>query len=180
MSHCSKSKSRLELMAVLRVISIAPTLDLRDWGTYQAFGHPHEPLTRWLVPRFGIPAHSYCNVLHCFKVTPVKVGVVLSRSHIATDGCRQVFSEKGSCNKGVFAPPGDVPCCKLSMGPSNPYCVNDMYATQHTIGALEVQFPHCTHSANKQSKHLLSHTAKPTQNTLGRLLAVPAFGGSHQ
>ena len=38
------------------------TLDLRDWGTQQAFGHAHEPLARWLVLRFGIPSHNYCTV----------------------------------------------------------------------------------------------------------------------
>jgi hypothetical protein len=51
----------LELTAGLRVNSMAPTLDLREWGTYQAFGHPHEPLARWLVPRFGIPTNNYCT-----------------------------------------------------------------------------------------------------------------------
>jgi hypothetical protein len=25
------------------------------------FGHPHEPLARWLVPMFGIPSHNYCT-----------------------------------------------------------------------------------------------------------------------
>ena len=33
--------------------------------TYQAFGHPHEPLARWLVPRFGTPPTVivlYCTV----------------------------------------------------------------------------------------------------------------------
>jgi hypothetical protein len=25
------------------------------------YGHPHEPLARWLVPGFGIPSHSYCT-----------------------------------------------------------------------------------------------------------------------
>jgi hypothetical protein len=38
------------------------TVDLRDWGTQQAFGHAHEPLARWLVLRFGIPSHNYCTV----------------------------------------------------------------------------------------------------------------------
>lgn len=34
------AKMLLESTADLRVISIAPTLDLRDWGTYQALRAP--------------------------------------------------------------------------------------------------------------------------------------------
>jgi hypothetical protein len=25
----------------------------------------HEPVARWLAPRFGIPSHKYCTVLYC-------------------------------------------------------------------------------------------------------------------
>jgi hypothetical protein len=39
---------------------------VRSWGTYGPMGNPHEPLARWLVPRFGIPSHNYyCTVLYC-------------------------------------------------------------------------------------------------------------------
>ena len=44
------------------VISIAPTPCLKDWGTYQAYGHPHEPLACCLVPRFRIHSHNYWTV----------------------------------------------------------------------------------------------------------------------
>ena len=46
------------------VISIALTPDLRDRGTYQALRATYEPLARWLVPRFGIPSHTYCTVYY--------------------------------------------------------------------------------------------------------------------
>jgi hypothetical protein len=60
--HTFEKTCLLELTAGLRVISITPTPDLRDWGTYGPMGNPHEPLARWLVPRFRIPSHNHCTV----------------------------------------------------------------------------------------------------------------------
>ena len=40
-------------------------LDLLHISPYR---HPHEPLARWLVPRFGIASHNYCTVLVLFQL----------------------------------------------------------------------------------------------------------------
>ena len=78
----------------LAVDLIAPTLDLRDWDTQQAFGLPHEPLARWLVPR--IPSHNYCTVLYLLLQMPMQGAV--SNIIAAPQGVlRNVYPLKGYC-----------------------------------------------------------------------------------
>jgi hypothetical protein len=75
------------------------------YDTYS--GHPHEPVARWLAPRFGIPSHNYCTVLYLFTAArltpePAQHRVLLnwhdacsagtqdqigSRPAVASDGC---------------------------------------------------------------------------------------------
>ena len=96
------SKHVLELTAGLRVILIAPTLDLRDWGTLQAFGHPHEPLARWLVLRFGIPSHNYCTVM----AAVLQVGVLL---HCVAASSRGALPTTAGLKPTITTPQGAVP-----------------------------------------------------------------------
>jgi hypothetical protein len=64
-------------------------LSLRQWWfsccrcslCCSCYGHPHEPLARWLVPRFGIPSHAYCPVLlYCTKSAHLALAV--SEGHV--------------------------------------------------------------------------------------------------
>ena len=41
-----------------------PHLTREDGVRIRPFGHPHEPLARRLVPRFGTPSHNHCTVLY--------------------------------------------------------------------------------------------------------------------
>ena len=52
------------------------------------YGHPHEPLARWLVPRVGIPSHNYCTV------TVHSLGVQVAQQWHRCVACPAVESEQ--------------------------------------------------------------------------------------
>ena len=50
------------------------------------YGHPHEPLARWRVPRSGIPSLNYCTVLIC-QLLVLAPGSMLSRAMRCLPAC---------------------------------------------------------------------------------------------
>jgi hypothetical protein len=57
------------LLALTRSLHIWLVLLLWGWSSlFWPSGHPHEPVARWLAPRFGIPSHNHCTVLFVLSV----------------------------------------------------------------------------------------------------------------
>jgi hypothetical protein len=102
-------------------------LTCRDWGTYEALCHPHEPLARWLVLRFGIPSHSYCTELqHRHGITPMQLHPqnLSAMQHKSNHHPAQLMppTAPGAQHNtpGHSMPPG--PACRLLMATRQDIC----------------------------------------------------------
>ena len=61
-------------------------------GGLGPMGNPHEPLARWLVPRFGILSHNYCTVLYYCSIYTVQSGWTIP-DHMLRSAVKRVIKD---------------------------------------------------------------------------------------